>query len=257
MGYFNSAILFKKQPNWSKLDALPESIGLRGYAHNEAELWLLEFWANNAAPEYPFTEGHEERVFGELMSNAVVTKLEALNKAWREVYGDSWLRLGLSVAALTDQDLFFFADDDDWFDYAYSITDGEVTALALRASMSNFVMNAFGRIEVTPGIDAEGGGEADLTQDKINTLGALSFVTIQPPKEFTSGIPLADNVLKLWPREVGEPEALLGVGTWDPFMSFNDKSEMVYERLPPVKEEPALKPKVRKIAQKSWWKFWV
>ncbi|MEL6300123.1 MAG: hypothetical protein AAFR75_00320 [Pseudomonadota bacterium] len=257
MGYFNAAILFKKQPDWSKLDALPESIGLRGYAHNDAALWLLEFWARNPAPQYPFTEGHEERIFGGLTSNAVVGKLEALNKAWREVYGDIWLRLGLSVATLTGQDIFFFADDDDWFDYAYSITNGEVTALALRVSMSNFVMNASGDFEVTPGIDAEGGGEADLTQDEIKTLGALPFVAIQPPMEFVSGIPLAANVLKLWPREIGKAEALLGVGTWDPFMNFNDKSEMIYERLPSVKEEPALKREGRQSAPKPWWKFWV
>lgn len=257
MGYFNAAILFKKQPDWSKLDALPESIGLRGYALNDASLWLLEFWAHNVAPEYPFTEGHEEKVFGELTSNAVVAKLEALNNAWREVYGDSWLRLGLSVAALTGEDLFFFADDDDWFDYAYSIRNGEVTALALRASMSNLVLNASGDIEITPGIDVEGGGETDLTEDQIKTLGALPFVTIRPPIELTSGIPLAANVIKLWPREIGEPDALLGVGTWDPFINFNDKSEMTYERLPPVKEEPPPKPKVRQSAPKPWWKFWV
>ncbi len=252
MGYFSSTIVFTSQPVWETLLDLPAKIGLRGYRHNGAPLWFLDFWTGPKPPSSPFTQGREAKIFSTFDTDLTVDRLQQIGNFLDEPYGWNWLRFALQVSRLTDCDVYFLAADDDLYDLGATIALGTVKRLALRVGLCNITAQD-GNLTITPGTDAEDELD-DAPSGKLpDELRDLPFVAVNAPVAITGGLPFYGNVVAEWPSEAGDPELLLGLGTWDPFLDIDKRSTVEFERLvePKIEEPP-----VETTTKKPWWRFW-
>ena len=255
MGYFNSAMVFSSQPNWAALAGLPPRIGLRGYRLNDASLWLLDYWTSRHPPSYPFTGGEEAKIFSGFDADITTDRLEQIGRYLDEFYGTRWLRFGLEVCRLTNQDAYFFAADDDWYDLGTSLSSGSVKRVALNVGIGR-IEGENGEFRITPQV-FEGHGEAESGNipKQLDELSKLPFVSANP-SELTGGQKLYGNVISEWPRTAGDPEQLFGLGTWDPFVDIEHRLSLEFERVA-VREKPrdSLRHSAEK-PKKAWWQIW-
>ena len=230
MSGFSFAIVFSSQPKWESLRELPPQIGMRGYRHNDASIWLLEFWSDSPPPSDPFTEGYELAIFSTFDADRVAEQLGQLEQHIEGMYGGHWLRFALQVSRLTNQNVFCFAADDEFYDFGASVSPNSVERLTLRVSMLN-VRAQQGRLIITPQIDVDDDLEESDAEELIGESRKLPFVSVRDSVEIAGGFLFFGNAIAEWPTNAGDPQELLGLGTIDAFLDVDKRLELEFERL--------------------------
>jgi len=258
MGYFSSGIAFWSEPDWKQLDDLPAEIKMRGYKQKNAPLWLLEFTTERESPEYPFTRGREASVFSKFCRDTTTECLEKLSNCL-EAYGGDWLGFALEVARYTGKELYLFAADDEFYDLGARVRADSVQQLALSIELHKVDADD-GSFNIELGYEDE--EEVEALEEIVQDLRRFDFVSNVSIVERVEGLDFYGNVVSLWPPEAGDPEELLGLGTWDPFDGIEETLILEYERESQVPtSQPVHATEVASVSlshteKKPWWKFW-
>jgi hypothetical protein len=227
MGYYNSAMVLAREPNWLALDSLQPNHTLRGYAHKDASAWLLD------CSRMPERGGGVSDYFRSpyLAGDGIglASTIEAIRKVLGRVtaYGTGDLHAVVDVSHRLDQVVYFFAADDDITDMAVESTpDGTITMGAWYGSC-RFAFNG-GVASITP-VRFEEDEEA-LDSGKLVRLKSIPGLVVIPEVVEEEGRLFYEHPVRLWPSLLPDPELLLGLGTWDPFERFEDDFTLIYSR---------------------------
>jgi len=70
-----------------------------------------------------------------------------------------------------------------------------------------------------------------MSAEELEFIARIEGVSVKPIELLEGGLPLYDSAVQLWPA--GDPDVLLGVGTWDPFLNVENDLVAEFERVPP------------------------
>jgi hypothetical protein len=259
MGYFGNGFVFTVEPAWRAIaDAFPRLMGFRGYRHRREPLWLLDMWMASRYEHAPFTDRlPEDLVLEVVVASKAKSTLATAAGVFAALAPDAapcglgWLGLAAQVSTLAQTEAFFFAGDDDETDMACTASAGMLTRLRLRFA-GCAVEYASNQFTVTPFAFVED-PEQDPSAEALVRVGRLSGVTVGPADAIDGGLPLYDSAVRLWPD--GDPAAILGVGTWDPFQHMARDFGVAFEQIPaPVAVEAASSTAAG--GPRRWWRFW-
>jgi hypothetical protein len=230
MGYFSAGFVFTSAPDWQRLRSLPVPLGMRGYAYRGGGPWLLDFWPRErGTPDQPFTGGGRGlRHLQQLPSLAFLSRLRQVQELLGEDggFGHGWIRLASAISTALHLPTFLFAADDDLIDVGCSVQNVEVISVSITTGQSLLQVRD-GQLMLTAFPIEEGGPDpASLDATLLKQLG----ITLTPPMDVSHGYPLYHNVLLEWPADAGDPEKLLGLGTGDHFLTFDEDFACVFER---------------------------
>lgn len=269
MGYFVNGFVFTREPSWPAIAAAtPEAIALRAYRHRSTPIWILDAWPDPQYEHSPFTTSLPDDVnLGVTLPEETTKLLQTVSKTYTEdlsdgkPYGVSWLRAAAQMSLPAGTECFCFAADDESIDMACSAAEG-----LLRRFVFRFELYAIeyldGSVTVVP-FDIAEDPEYNLTPEALAPLRQIPGVTVGPVRVIESGQLIHGSAVQLWP--MGDPEVLLGLGTFDPFEHLDRDWEVVFERAPKASSPappagapispPA--PRVEMTAPaKRWWQFW-
>jgi len=208
----------EKQPDWQRLEGLQPHAFLKGYRHKNGTLWLLDAGMGEEPPD------HEAFTSNWPCQYAPPDELvlppgyaEFVNKAGSVAkitmtYSPRVLSYGAAVAALAGVRTYLWGANDEDFDLAFVLHNGQVEAFGAEGGLMEILWDN-GNICIHPMFDPE---EPDEVTDEatLTTLEALPFVRVQrDPKAFDGE--LYRWPVRMWPRLWGNPSDILGLGTWD------------------------------------------
>jgi hypothetical protein len=235
MGYYGNGFAFTAEPSWSAIARVfPRSTGLRAYRHRAYPIWLLDTWRASPREHWPFTDRKpEELVLPPRLHQDADTVLTAVSSVFRALseartYDLAWLRIAAQISLLAGTDTFFFAADDDLTDMACMAGGGGFVRFRLAVGGCVVEYDA-GHLAVTP-LDFAEDPEQNVPPATLSRLSCVPGVVVAPPRVVEGGKPLYENAVLLWPS--GDPGAILGVGTWDPFEHVERDLRIVFEQLP-------------------------
>jgi hypothetical protein len=248
MGYFGGAFVFTQEPSWGRMRQFMPELNFRGYKHKDKNIWLLDFWeGENESHEYPFVDAYESDTLEKLPENETSKSFSEIKGNLDEYcdanYGSGWHKLTVAVAKVLILPTYFFAADDEFYDFACSVSPlGSTDMIACRfdprcsddgKAMSNtlHVKFAGNGWTVTPlTYDDLPGEESTSSEAVLAKLRAVPHVTVSAPCEDERIF--YENPVKEWPSGAGSPEEILGIGTWDPYLNIDSDFSVVFERVP-------------------------
>jgi hypothetical protein len=266
MGSFGNGFVFMVAPTWRAIaDAFPRSMGFRGYRHRREPLWLLDVWAASRYEHTPFTDRLPEDVLlGSPGASRTKNTLATANSIFAalapdsEPYGLGWLGLAARVSVLAQTAVFFFAADDDETDMACTASGGILTRFRIRFS-GCAVEYGSSQFTVTP-LAFRTDPARDLSPEVLARVARLSGVTVKAARMIDGGLPPYQSAVRLWPD--GDPAAILGIGTWEPFQHVARDFAVAFEQIPaPVATQivataSAADGRGSDDSPKRWWQFW-
>lgn len=225
MSCFRNAFVFTNEPRWERLSKLPSGLALRGYAHSEHPVWLLDFWKPSPDAHTPFAaplyEGlwnlHEiERHSGRQLRTFI--ELAGCLQRWHSAYGASQLQLTLYMSLLLGE-AFYFAGKDAGIDIAISAKGGALEMLG--AWFDPYVVAYVnGEFLATPC------GHVDPRS--LQAARTVSGVRISQPLVAEGVKQHFGMALEMWPIGAGDPVEMLGIGTREPFSNLADDYRVVF-----------------------------
>jgi hypothetical protein len=246
MAYFATGYAFGSEPAWERIQRSLPQFHLRGYKHKERELWMLDAWQTRfAAPHEPFGDGppspHDFAVKAQPVPEAVALFdriEEALGEWWgSRVYGADWLLVPWSVASAAGVPTFAFIADDESYDFAALVAEGAFVRVGCRVGLLDVVLDGES-FRIVPYSDED---DEPLAPELLDKLASLPGVRLsKPAAPFDSAF--YSQPAGLWPAEWGDGEKLLGLGTWDPLLNFEQTFALVYQANPPALPAPPAKP---------------
>ncbi len=232
MGYFGGAFVFTDEPAWQKLNKFDSSINFCGYKHTERNLWLLDYWVRGKHA-YPFIGAYEESVLEALPEDDTAKNFSTIRTALRShiddvAYGAAWHKFAVAIAVELQIRTFFFAGDDECYDFACQINaDGSTKTIACRFDPFH-VKFANNRWAITPRQYAD--EETDFDDQLLAQLGSIPNTQVNQPVSMDAP-EFYENASQEWPDDAGAPDKMLGIGTWDPYLNVERDYAVVWERL--------------------------
>jgi len=227
-------MVLANQPDWSALDSFPSDHGLRAYSHKDGGPWLLECWRlSRRGDPYPFQGAPSDNFRSPFLAGDaadLAAAIEAIRQVLGRVtaYGTGYVHAALDVSHRLGQTVYFFAADDDVQDTALLATSpGPITMGAWYGSC-RFTFESGGASIIPVQFDED--EEAPLDAVQLSRLRSIPGLTVAPTVAAEGGKRLYDYPLRLWPPSLPDPERLLGLGTWDPFLQFEDHFSLAYGR---------------------------
>lgn len=233
MGWGSIGIVFDNEPSWDCLEALGPDVSLRGYRHKNRRLWLLEAWQPERANEhFAFQSFWPERF---KLSEAVTLpegcagflgKMRAISDIVK-TFSPNVLAYGMAVATLTGKRTYLWGADDDDFNLAMVVDGGDVSAFGAEGGMMNITWDA-GKVCIQCTSDPEN-PEYGPAEQQLEALEGLSYTDV-----IREPIPCSGELygwpVRIWPPEWGNPEEVLGLGTWDYVEVWDRELEVCYDR---------------------------
>jgi len=259
MGYFGNGFVFTSPPSWDALaGVIPPAVSLRAYSHHSAPVWLLDAWVQTKRQHWPFTDDFPEETDVSCAlpdsTHAVLQRFEALCEVLpgsEFVYGHGWLRATAALAVASGVNTFFFGADDEVTDFACLATPHGFARFRVRFGTFSVEFRESGLFIVPFAFDED--PDANVSPAALATLARVSDATVEAPRVIPGGLPLYESAVTLWP--FGDPGALLGVGTWDPFLNIESDLTTVFERVA-AQPQPESSPPATQAAPRPWWRFW-
>ena len=139
-------------------------------------------------------------------------------------YGQGWTRLAIYLSSFTQSALFFFAADDELINFACTAERGNLQQLNLEVEPFD-VARRGDTFEVQHVISLEDffedehptGPHYDAPCSKCDRLRGIAGVRVLDIMELEGGRQFYRVPVENWPPNAGDPQSLLGIGTWDPF----------------------------------------
>ena len=250
MGYLITGFAFGTQPQWQRLGGLFPTFPGRGYKHRRASLFLWDVWKPNprdTREHFPFSAGPivprdvqaPHSVPSTPVSDAfdrVCRRLE--QNAGYPVYPAGWLGIPLLVAATAGVPTYSFTADDESLDFAAFVDSGAIQTAGCRHHAFELIVER-NALSVKPLVNEE--DDEELDEELLASLVRMEGIKLLDTTHIQGGSRIHDHPARLWPKGWGDPEQLLGLGTWDPFETFTEDFELVFETKP---------------VNRPWWKFW-
>lgn len=236
MGYFGAGVVLVENPDWMKLESLPANIGWAGYEYAHGKVWILDFWHSaSKRKHYPLTGSSESSLVDPLPGDRATDsfdRIAATLKGLDFTYGNRWLRFALNTAKLLGQPTFLWGADDENLDFACHADPSGVLRIACRFDPFE-LRYSDGLWQVTPRIDSEDpdGPWSDVHRSR---LGEIADLQITEPHIIEGGDTFYEFPVSEWPKSAGDPEEVLSLGTWDPYLNWEEDFSMVYERTTPA-----------------------
>ncbi|XAM01102.1 hypothetical protein OT109_06890 [Phycisphaeraceae bacterium D3-23] len=271
MGYFGTATVLTTEPDWQRLDSLADLKSIRGFRHKTQSIWLIEtgFRAGRKT-DWPFMEYpcSKPKVAADNTDSSVIESRDAIQKiisGARDAFDSIdiiYLDIAIRLAAALDQTVFTFAADDESTDLACQVGPDSIDLFASRSLACLYVFkNGEHQVSLYP--YEEEPDETSHLEDikaKLHETSPRAEAEIVEVNEGSTQFYHCAHTY--WPKEGGNPETMLQIGTWDPFMNLRDDYEEVYEKLfvdrkPLPSQEKQPHPDPAATSQvKPWWKFW-
>ena len=217
MGYLITAHVFRGEPNFNRLQNLPDSIGYRVYLHRSAGVSLLDAFRADRVPEYPFQT---------LLPTADIPlelppPLEALERLYLRLdalrlsnaFKRSYINVSLSLHRLLEVPVFSFASDDDELDFTCSAADGALSRLKCRCG-DLVVVYEDSRLQIVP-LLPETDEDDDFLTDTSALRSALPDAEVLPRASPWNN-QLHGIAIEELQAFTGISDTILGLGTWDP-----------------------------------------
>jgi hypothetical protein len=238
MGYLSSGYAFSVEPDWERVRRLLPAFHVRGYKHGDRPLWMLDAWKTIAGVQehYPFTgepiEFKDLEIEDTKPDPPLATTFERicdLVEASGEYvsYERAFLRVPLAVAAAAQAQTFAFTADDDTLDFAALVDAGSYVRLGCRMESLDMVLDD-GVLRVMPLTSDEDDDDGPMSK-LLRGLARIENVRLGEPTTVNDGRRIYYHPSTVWPEEWGNAEELLGFGTFDPFETFAEQFEPVFE----------------------------
>lgn len=247
MGYYSQAIAFSLSPDQGILNGILTQYGYSVYQHKIEPFWLIDLLnkGNTLISPYtysPFTNYCGDDFETELLHSSVLalcsiyTEILSIIQPAQE-YGVGWIRLIAHLSTLTEQELFFFAADDELIDFACRARNGEI--LELQASFESFdIYYHNDRFHIQHIISQEDFFEDEQPEGPhynescmvCNRLALITALHLEPFLDADEGRLFYHAPLKIWPKQLGDPVTLLKLGTWDSFSNLEDDFKLMAQK---------------------------
>ncbi len=229
MGYLCAGHVLVAEPDVATLEKISTGLNWALYKAKEHSVWLLDTFQAPIDNHYPFSKyiwkGRELVELEEHLpgSVAIIKTLRAFHHVFSET---AWLLMSLELSALLGLQVFTFVSDDDETQMTCTSDNGQVVRIHRDFEMVDMRFeNA--QFSFTPMRHEE---DPDLLPDEellrklraFPGVGVGEFATVEG-----GGRPIHEIVLKDWPAGAGDPEKLLGIGTFDPFQDIESQFDLV------------------------------
>ncbi len=242
MGYLASGYAFSVEPDWQRVRRLLPGFHVRGYKHRNRALWMLDAWKTipGVNEHFPFTgapiefkdlklESAEPDVPLATTFEQICDLVEASGQYLG--YERALLRVPLAVAAAAKAPTFVFAADDDTLDFAALVEGGSYVKAGCRMEVLDMVLDG-GLLRVMP-LESDADDDDGTMSELLRGLAKIENVSLGEPTRVDGGRRIYHHPTTVWPDEWGSAEELLGFGTFDPFDTFAEQFEPVFEANPP------------------------
>lgn len=266
MGYYGNGFVMTHQPRWDALADFQSGVGLTGYRHKVHSVWLLDVWTyTRRGGHWPFTDElvEESLVVAGLLeeTDEVLATFDCICEAIRNepfdeiIYGVGFLRLAAHLSSTLVPQIFFFAADDEVTDMAVLASAGRLDRFRVRFGVWAIEFRDC-RFVATPRLSAED-EEIRFSEEVARQISRIPGVAVAEAVDTSGGDPLYGSAVSLWPEDAGDPVAMLGVGSWDPFEHLERDYEEEFGRKCPEPSAPVRSSSTTTVpAQKPWWKIW-
>jgi hypothetical protein len=267
MGFFSNGFVFTAPPNWDAIKhSLSHSLSLRLYKHPMMDLWLLDAWETTTQNHFPFSDRFRKKLcVGVDIPQKSIDAIDSLSKIasiLSEIdFGIDWLKNTARIAIISDSDTFLFAADDEQIDIGCRASTKGITHFRVNLDSCMVEYSPDGLFLYPYIFEEEADFEPEITHEKISELNKVPGIKISTAIQiesqggiYTKGF--YQNAVSLWP--LGDPETILGLGTFDPFENFEKDFEVKFERISHKRPESLLKPhrQPKSFSKNSWWQFW-
>ena len=235
MGYYTNALLLMAAPEGERVASLFEKgAKVVVYRHVTEPLWLVDAHVPGRREHWPFQgrlpfarEGRAELPDpSESLADAYFAVHQSL-AAYAGRHVASLVHDAAHAARVCGQDVVLILGDDEGNDASCRAgTDG---VHAFKSRVETVALEYDGKVPLLVPFEFDEDPEAELLDDESATVLATTHgFQLAPRRLIEGGFRLYGNIVDLWP--VGDPEAIAGIGTWDPFEHFERDFQVVFER---------------------------
>lgn len=225
---YGNGFVFTQQPNWDGIERIKCACKCVAFQHDSELVWFAciadpktlkrsrDLHPLSIPPPNEIRANSSECQAKTVQILEVLDAVAAVLDSRFVASGVARIHACLEVANVTESPVFYLEADDEFVDRACYASPGQIKAFRVRQCADDLDADIELRFEKTK-LSVIISGPDEVTKDLLSKCKKLKGIDVRKPTSKESKWrEMFSSAIEIWPKELGDPEAMLGLGESDP-----------------------------------------